>query len=86
MITIPNSTGVLQYQILDGKKYRPAVYVGTRQAVGAEADRPYDAYVVPVVPEDSPSSLFPAHLKQNVTEYFNHEYPKSTGGTDRSLI
>ena len=81
MITILNSTGILQYDHIDPNckfnenSYLLAVFVNKFEA----KENRYVKAVVPVIPNDAPLNIFPLHLRGDVKKYFDNKYPEITG-------
>lgn len=73
-IAIPDSTGVLQFNLADPKlnddSNRLAVFVKHFQEDKTKG------MIVPVIPEKAPKTIFPPHLRQDAKEYFGGENPK----------
>jgi hypothetical protein len=77
-ITIPNSTGALQYKDVDQKSYDRDSY-SLVVFVGRTRSKDKDGNVLVVIPSGASPKLFPLRLMKEVKEYFDNENPKITG-------
>lgn len=75
----------LQYEHIDLKKfdknsYRLAVFVSH-----SNDNKKYGS-VVPVIPKNAPSNIFPKHLRQDVMEYFINTNSRLQGASDLGVL